>query len=377
MPEWRLTEGGRYAEAVAGLTEERDVELADLEARIGELSATLEDLTPRIAALSWRPRPGDREGRGRDGPRPVPPSPPRPPRSRVAAVCYAVAHGHPGGTAMSGADPVLPSARRIRALRSQLLGWYAENRRDLPWRRTDDPYAVLVSEIMLQQTQVPRVVPRFGEWLAAWPDLESLAAAPLADVLRRWQGLGYNNRARRLLACAQAAVAAAPQGRRAALPRTLDGLRGLPGVGPYTARAVLIFAHNEDLAAVDANVRRVLTHELELPEDLSAREVQAVADAALPRGRSRDWHNALMDHGSLVLTARRTGIASLSRQGAFAGSRRQKRARLLRRLLDHGPQPPGELAATLDLSQEETADLLRRLAGDGLVAESNGVWAVA
>ena len=117
----------------------------------------------------------------------------------------------------------LPSPARARALRARLLTWYADNRRDLPWRRTTDPYAILVSEIMLQQTQVPRVVPRFVEWLEVWPDLESLAAAPLADVLRRWQGLGYNNRARRLQECAAAAVAAAPAGGRAQLPRTLDG----------------------------------------------------------------------------------------------------------------------------------------------------------
>jgi len=277
---------------------------------------------------------------------------------------------------MSGGDLVLPSPRRVRALQRRLLDWYAENRRDLPWRRTTDPYAILVSEIMLQQTQVPRVVPRFADWLAAWPDLESLAAAPLAEVLQRWQGLGYNNRARRLQACAQAAVAAAPAGRRAELPLTADGLLALPGIGPYTARAVLVFAHNADLAAVDANVRRVLTHELRLHEGLSEKSLQAVADAALPRGRSRDWHNALMDYGSLVLTARSTGIASRSRQGAFEGSRRQKRARLLRHLLDHGPLPLPDLAAGLDLPREETADLLERLGRDGLVAESDGAWGV-
>jgi A/G-specific adenine glycosylase len=265
----------------------------------------------------------------------------------------------------------------VRALQARLLDWYAENRRDLPWRRTADPYAILVSEVMLQQTQVPRVTPRFTEWLEAWPDLESLAAAPLVDVLRRWQGLGYNNRARRLQACAQAAVAAAAEGRPAELPLTPEALRALPGIGPYTARAVLIFAHNADLAAVDANVRRVLTHELRLPRGLGERDLQAVADAALPPGRSRDWHNALMDYGSLVLTARSTGIASRSRQAAFEGSRRQKRARLLRRLLDHGAQSLGELATSTRLPPEETADLLRRLGRDGLVLESGGVWRVS
>jgi hypothetical protein len=172
--------------------------------------------------------------------------------------------------------------------------------------------------------------------------------------VRRWQGLGYNNRAQRLRACAAATVAAAAHG-RAELPRSLTGLRALPGIGPYTARAVLVFAHNDDFAAVDANVRRVLTHELGLPEDLPGRELQAVADFALPRGRSRDWHNALMDYGSMVLTARSTGIASRSRQSAFPGSRREKRARLLRRLLEQGPQPREALAAGLELPCGATA----------------------
>jgi A/G-specific adenine glycosylase len=274
-----------------------------------------------------------------------------------------------------GASP-LPSPRRTRALQRRLLGWYEENRRDLPWRRTTDPYAILVSEIMLQQTQVPRVTPRFLEWLEAWPTLESLAGAPLSDVLQRWQGLGYNNRARRLQECAVAAVAAAPDG-PAELPRTLDGLRALPGIGPYTARAVLVFAHNDDLAAVDANVRRVLTHELGLPRDLGGVELQEVADVVLPHGHSRDWHNALMDYGSLVLTARVTGIASRSRQTTFEGSRRQKRARLLRRLLDGGPQPLADLAVALELPLTETADLVERLRRDGLVSVDGGTVSVA
>ncbi len=274
------------------------------------------------------------------------------------------------------ADSPLPT-RRARALQRRLLSWYADNRRDLPWRHTTDPYAILVSEIMLQQTQVARVAPRFLEWLHAWPDLESLAAAPLADVLRRWQGLGYNNRARRLQECAAAAVEATPDGRAAELPRTVDGLRALPGIGPYTARAVLVFAHNEDLAAVDANVRRVLTHELGLAGDLTDAQLQAVADAVLPRGRSRDWHNALMDYGSLVLTARSTGIAPRTRQSTFEGSRRQQRARLLRRLLDGGPQPLAELATALALPLDETADIVARLRRDGLVAEAGGTVGVA
>ena len=262
-------------------------------------------------------------------------------------------------------DPRDLDQATVAELQERILGWYAVSGRDLPWRRTTDPYAILVSEIMLQQTQVPRVIPKFAEFLAAYPRLEDLAEAPLDDVLRLWKGLGYNNRARRLRDCAAAAAAG---GRRpAALPRSLDGLRALPGIGPYTARAVLAFAHNDDLAAVDANVRRVLTHELDLPADLGDRELQNVAEAALPHGRSRDWHNALMDYGALVLTARVTGIAPRTRQGAFVGSRRWYRSRLLQALLDHGPQRLDQLAAALDVTPAAAAELADLLARDGLV----------
>ena len=249
-------------------------------------------------------------------------------------------------------------------LQGRMLGWYAAHGRDLPWRRTTDPYSILVSEVMLQQTQVPRVIPKFVEFFAAYPRLEDLAEAPLDDVLRLWKGLGYNNRARRLRDCAAVAAAGSSP---AGLPRSFDGLRRLPGIGPYTARAVLAFAHNDDVAAVDANVRRVLTHELGLPADLTDGELQKVAEAALPRGRSRDWHNALMDCGALVLTARATGIAPRSRQSAFVGSRRWYRSRLLRALLERGPQRLDQLAVALDVTPAaaaELADLLRR---DGLV----------
>jgi len=264
----------------------------------------------------------------------------------------------------------------VAELRGRILGWYAANGRDLPWRRTTDPYAVLVSEIMLQQTQAPRVIRKFAEFLAVYPRLEDLAEAPLDDVLRLWKGLGYNNRARRLRDCAAAAVAAAGDG-PTELPRSFNGLRELPGIGPYTARAVLVFAHNEDVAAVDANVRRVLTHELSLPVDLGDRELQKVAEALLLRGRSRDWHNALMDYGALVLTARATGIAPRTRQGAFEGSRRWYRSRLLQALLDRGPQRLDQLAVALDVTPDVAAELADLLTSDGLVRRDDDCVQVA
>ena len=272
-------------------------------------------------------------------------------------------------------DPRDLDQATVAELQERILGWYAANGRDLPWRRTTDPYAILVSEMMLQQTQVPRVVPKFAAFLTAYPCLEDLAEAPLDDVLRLWKGLGYNNRARRLRDCA--AAAAAGDRRPAALPRSYASLRELPGIGPYTARAVLAFAHNDDLAAVDANVRRVLTHELDLPADLGDRELQSVAEAALPRGRSRDWHNALMDFGALVLTARVTGIAPRTRQGAFVGSRRWYRSRMLQALVDRGPQRLDQLAVELDVTPAVAAGLADLLARDGLVSRDGACVRVA
>jgi len=206
---------------------------------------------------------------------------------------------------------------------------------------------------------VPRVVPRYHRFLGLFPTLRDLAAASLADVLAAWLGLGYNNRAVRLKRCAEAAGDA--------LPSDLDGLLALPGIGPYTARAVLVFAHNADLAAVDANVRRVLTHELALTPDLGRDGLQAVADRALPRGRSRDWHNALMDYGSLVLTSRVTGIPPLTRQTPFQGSPRQRRALLLRALVEHGPLGTDQAAALLALTEDECRTAAEGLRADGLV----------
>src|SRR3954470_24644898 len=137
--------------------------------------------------------------------------------------------------------------RYVRAVDDLLLAWFAENGRDLPWRRTRDPYAILVSEVMSQQTQVERVVPRWRRWLERWPTVEALAAAPAADVIREWQGLGYNRRA---LSLHQAA-------RQIAADGWPDDLPELPGVGRYTADAVACFAFGRDVLPVDVNVRRV------------------------------------------------------------------------------------------------------------------------
>jgi A/G-specific adenine glycosylase len=232
-------------------------------------------------------------------------------------------------------------------VREQLLAWYGTNRRDLPWRRSRDPYAILVSEVMLQQTQVERVVPRYQAWLERWPTVEALATASAADAIREWQGLGYNRRALNLhRAAARIAAAGWP-----------DDLTELPGVGRYTADAVARFAFERDVLPVDTNVARV--------RERTGQEFDA---ACAP---------ALMDLGATVCLARvpRCGVCPLAqdcpsrgrrfepsrKQGRFEGSFRQRRAATLR-LVAEAPKPLVEL-------DREAVESLER---DGLVTVAEG-----
>ena len=224
------------------------------------------------------------------------------------------------------------------ALRAALLAWAGDARRDLPWRRTRDPWAVLVSELMLQQTQVPRVVPRYEAFLARLPTPAACASAPAAELIRLWAGLGYNRRALHLHRTA-AAVVERHGGR---LPDRLEELRRLPGIGPYTARAVLAFAFERDVGVLDANATRALSRALGRPVQ------QADADALVPAGTGWAWNQAVLDLGATICRARprcldcplratcvwhagggpdpwRPG----RRQPAFAGSDREGRGRLV------------------------------------------------
>jgi A/G-specific adenine glycosylase len=189
-------------------------------------------------------------------------------------------------------------------LASHLLAWYASHRRDLPWRRTRDPYHIWVAEVMLQQTQVATVIPYYARFLARFPTVEALAAAPLDEVLKAWEGLGYYARARHLHAAARQ-VATEFDGQ---MPDTMDGLLSLPGVGRYTAGAILSTAFGQDVLAIDGNVRRVLSRVFAVEEDVTRgagqRRLWALAEELLPPGRAGDFNQALMDLGATVCTPR-------------------------------------------------------------------------
>lgn len=190
-----------------------------------------------------------------------------------------------------------------QTLQASLLAWFEANARDLPWRRTRDPYHILVSEIMLQQTQVDRVIPKYLAFLEAFPTLEALAAAPTAEVIRLWQGLGYNRRAVNL----QRAARAVRDEHGGSFPREVEALRRLPGIGPYTAGALACFAFEQDVAFMDTNIRRVLRRALVGPDgaapEPSERELLALGLALVPPGRGWAWNQAIMELGALVCSA--------------------------------------------------------------------------
>ena len=189
----------------------------------------------------------------------------------------------------------------VRALRERLLPWYVEHKRDLPWRHTSDPYKLVAAEMMLQQTGVDRIAPKWQAFVERFPSWEALAAAPLADVIREWRGLGYNRRAVSLHRIAQAVVG--EYGGR--LPTERVALLKLPGVGPYTANAILSFVHGQDVPAIDVNLPRVIGGVVFGRADAPFGDVERVALEALPPGQSSDWNQALMDFASLQCTLRR------------------------------------------------------------------------
>ena len=204
------------------------------------------------------------------------------------------------------------------AFRRRLLAWYARHARRLPWRGIRDPYAVLVSEMMLQQTQVRRVIDFFPRFLARYPTLEELAAAAPDTVREAWDGLGYYARARNLHAAAREVV----QTRRGVLPERPEELRRLPGIGRYTAGAVASIAFGADVPALDTNAARVLRRALGIRQGGPAR-LWRVADAMVPPGRASDWNQALMDLGATVCTARRPRCAACPVRASCSTGRRR------------------------------------------------------
>jgi A/G-specific adenine glycosylase len=199
----------------------------------------------------------------------------------------------------------MPAPKARQRFRRTLLGWYRRNGRDLPWRRTSDPYHILVSEVMLQQTQVDRVVPKYHEWLGKYPSLAALAAAPEDDVAETWRPLGYNIRPRRLQAIARESV----ERYSGQLPSDRETLLSFKGIGAYTAGAIRSFAFRERAAILDTNVARVLFRVFVRRGDPKAHAMKkhlwAISEVLVPHTHVFDFNQALMDFGATVCVARK------------------------------------------------------------------------
>ena len=268
-----------------------------------------------------------------------------------------------------------------RERNAALLSWYAQNKRDLPWRGATDPYLVLVSEVMLQQTQASRVVPHYERFVARFPSIDVLAAASLGEVLDAWSGLGYNGRARRLREAARVIV-------RNGWPETAEELEHLPGVGAYTAAAVASFAYGEHVVTIDTNVRRVISRWN--GEPLDGAPLRTATEAALG-DPAADWNQAVMDLGASVCVARnaRCGQCPVSAwcagpesyvpttaQARFEGSARQLRGAVVRAVLTK-KQTPDELARRTGFPVQAVELALADLVEEGLLVVGDNGYTIA
>ena len=254
---------------------------------------------------------------------------------------------------------------------------YRLHARSFPWRDHITPYRVLVSEFMLQQTQTARVVEKFESFIAAFPDFQSLADASLHDVLRMWQGLGYNRRARALKEAAEAVVSH----HDGALPSDERVLRGLPGIGPYTAAAICAFAFNKPVVMIETNIRTVFIHFF-FPDEgkVTDAAIRPIVERTMDAAHPREWYYALMDYGvTLKQHHHNPGRRSAHhrRQSPFQGSDRQLRGMILKILVQHSSMEKAELVKALGASPSRFHRIISALEREGLVKQEGDVVRVA
>lgn len=256
--------------------------------------------------------------------------------------------------------------------KEHIWSFYRDSGRSMPWRETRDPYAVFLSEIMLQQTQVPRVMEKYREFLRRFPTFETLAAARLAEVYEVWQGLGYNRRAKYLHDAARSIVVDHGGG----VPHDRAALEALPGVGPNTAGSLLAFCHNEPAVFIETNIRRVFIYFF-FPEsgDVHDRDLFPLIEETLDRQNPREWYYALMDYGATLkkwVTNPNRRSKQYVRQSPFENSNRQVRGRILRALSGEPSLQVAELSVRVGYSEDRVQQALGGLTRDGMVVAERG-----
>jgi len=269
-------------------------------------------------------------------------------------------------------DPVA-----VETFREMVLLQYSRHGRDLPWRKTTDPYRILVSEIMLQQTQVDRVVQKFAQFTERFPDFSTLAKAPLPEVLACWQGLGYNRRAIALRRCCQKVMEEFDK----KLPADVDILATFPGIGRATASSICAFAFDLPVIFIETNIRRVFIHFF-FPDNatVSDTEILPLVKAALYHESPRIWYNALMDMGTdLKTTIQNPNRRSrqYTKQAAFEGSDRKIRGRILRLLLSSGRMTKKQVITTIGEDSGRVDQIIKNLEVEGFLTRSGSYLSIS
>ena len=259
----------------------------------------------------------------------------------------------------------------IKDFRKKIFTFYKDQGRDLPWRKTEDPYKILLSEFMLQQTQVSRVIDYYTRWITQWDTIKKLADAPFFDILSQWMGLGYNRRAKYLHETAKV-ITTEFEGD---VLQSMDDYHRLPGIGEYTAKAIKIFSNNEDIVTIDTNIRRIYIHEFGLDEMISKKSLYEIAEKCLPQGKSRIWHNALMDYGAIKLTSNKTGIQPLTKQSKFKGSDRQIRGQILRLLL-HQSRSINEINKRIEIDKLRLKKILEQMVKEQFLSKDEHIYEI-
>jgi A/G-specific adenine glycosylase len=282
---------------------------------------------------------------------------------------------------------ILSSSRKVKrqqrltpaqviAFCKKIYGHYQKHGRKLPWRTTRNPYRILVSEIMLQQTQVERVLEKYKEFLAAFPDFSSLAQAPLPKLLKVWQGMGYNRRALALKALAQTVM----NEHHGKLPSDPDELVKLPGIGKYTAGAVAAFAFNKPVVFMDTNIRRVYIHHFfHDRENIRDEELVPLIEKTLDKAGPGKWYNALMDYGSMLKKEQSNPnqrSAHYTRQSPFENSNRQVRGRILKALVKKSPLTAIQIVEKVGMEPARVKKNLTQLEREGFIKKKGGTYVI-
>ena len=269
------------------------------------------------------------------------------------------------------------TARIISSFRTIIYAYHRANPRPMPWRETGDPYRILVSEIMLQQTQVERVKLKYAEFLVAFPSVHVLAAASLTEVLQVWQGLGYSRRAMFLKCCSEEIVTR----HGGKFPLSIDELQSLPGIGPYTARAVAAFAYGVAEPLIETNIRSLFLHFFfHGCETVPDSGIMPLIAATLDRDNPREWYYALMDYGAMIKQtcpnpSRRS--KHHTRQSRFEGSNRQLRSRILRQIMEQPQITVKELVVALEAEREAVKLNVEAMLREGFLKKQGRGYRIA